>query len=100
MTTGSTALTGWSRAGGGLYLGYRGFPSGLLEVDLTHGYDEVPLDLLPVIADYARRVSDSRDPGLVSRTAGPFTESYRSLDGATLTLDPALARYAVPAGIA
>ena len=100
VTTGSTAVTGWTRLGGGLWLGYRGFPAGLLEVDLTHGYETMPADLLPVVADYARRVSDTRDPGLASRTVGPFTESYRDLGGATVTLSPALARYAVPGGVA
>ena len=101
VTSGSAAVTGWTRSIAGAYRLYGpGFPAGVLEVDLTHGYETMPADLLPVVADYARRVSDTRDPGLASRTVGPFTESYRDVGGATVTLSPALARYAVPGGVA
>lgn len=99
VTTGSDVVSGWTRSGGYLYRS-RGFPAGVLEVDLTHGYAFTPPDLLPVIADYARRVGDPRDPGVASRSVGQVSESYRT-DGATsTTVTPALARYAVPAGVA
>lgn len=96
VTTTSEVQTAWSRMTGGLYR-KSGWPAGVLEVDLTHGYTATPLDLLPVVVDYIRRASNPRDLSLASISRGPFAESYRDVGDAT---SPALARYAVPGGVA
>lgn len=102
VTNGSTVtVTDWSRQSGGLYR-RNGWPAGVLEVDLTHGYATLPADLKPILAARARQAVDPRDPSLSqkSTTRGPFTdsESYRT-DGATIT-DPTIARYAAYSGVA
>jgi hypothetical protein len=77
------------------------WPVGRIEVDLTHGYDSLPKDLLPVIASRARNAANPRDPSVASRTVGQVAESYRDAGGSsTATVDPVVARYAVPAGVA
>jgi hypothetical protein len=88
----------WTHLGSGLYR-RSGWPVGVLEVDLTHGYAEIPSDLLPVVAARASGVTNPRDPALVQRSVGQVQESYRQDGGAHLS-DPAVARYAVPAGVA
>lgn len=84
-------LTGWriKRDAAGVLIGY--WPCGVIEVDVTHGHAETPADLLPVIAAECR--THSRDRAVVSRSRGPFSESYR--DEAP-TVDPTLARYILP----
>jgi hypothetical protein len=42
-------------------------------VDMTHGHDECPADVLRVVAALAKRVPTA---GLKSKTAGPFSETY------------------------
>lgn len=84
----------WSKAG--ILAGW--FPCGFqsVEVDITHGYDECPPDLVPLIANACQRINT--DPTVASQGAGPFTVTYRALDGATQsTVDPGLARYVIPA---
>lgn len=98
VTDGTEVVTGWRRMTTGIYR-RAGWPIGTIEVDLSHGYAKTPLELLPVIA---RRVSQApREPGLASHsiTRGPFSESSSYRGGAS-GLDPVVARYAVPAGIA
>lgn len=91
-------LVGWRRTKGGLF--HRGWwPMGLLEIDMTHGFTETPQDLLPVIAEYARNVVNPRDPSLVLHTVGQVTQTYRNTE-ALNSLHPALARYAIPGGVA
>lgn len=51
-----------------------GWPCGVLEVDLTHGYTECPPDLLPALAEMAR----------LSRTAGELITV--SADGVSRTM--------------
>lgn len=100
VTTGSEVLTGWSRMSGGLYR-RTGWPAGVLEVDLTHGYDTTPLDLLPILAARTTSVMDPRDMSVASYSVnrGPFGESKTYREGAS-GMDPVIARYAVPAGVA
>lgn len=112
VTTGTPyVITGWTRVGAtlirtisGLAIGASdllrtaGWPAGTLEVDLVHGYDETPLDLLPVIA---RKMAAPPDPNVKSyqTTRGPFTEQkvYRdTLAG----VDPVIARYGLLPGVA
>lgn len=94
-------LLGWTRFGSALVRPWVGWPDAELEVDLRHGLDATPADLLPLIATRARS-SSGRDPSVqqVTTTRGPFTESttYRA-DGVG-QLDPAIARYALLPGLA
>lgn len=98
VTTGTpTVVTGWRRRPVGLYVPGWWF-DGLYEVDLSHGFDEVPAELLPVIA---RRVGGGSIAGNVSQrsqTSGPYSESvtYREVGRA----EPVVARYSVHTGIA
>ena len=83
----------WSKVG--VLAGY--FPWGFrsVEVDMTHGYDACPPDLLPLIANACQRIKV--DPTVASQGAGPFTVTFRDVDGATQTVvDPGLARYVLP----
>lgn len=96
VTSGSTVLTDWRRMSAGVYRS-TGWPIGTLEVDITHGYEATPKDLLPVIA--ARVTSPGAASHLAQRsvTRGPFSESETYRPGAT---DPVIARYAVLPGVA
>lgn len=103
VTTTPLVLTGWGRSSSGSLYRAFGWPSGVLEVDLEHGFDETPPELLPILASRARQASNPRDPSLAARSsaAGPFTESetYRT-DGGTTAVDPTIARYSVRVGLA
>lgn len=69
-----------------------GWPCGVLEFDIVHGYDICPPDLLPVIAAACRQIgSDTRS--VQQQSAGPFSVTFRAVDG---EIDPAVARYALP----
>lgn len=91
--------SGWTFTGGGLYLSSR-WTVGPVEVDIVHGYDETPIDLLPVIANRAQAMADSRDQAVQSMTqvSGPFTNTYRYGGSGTesMPLDSRVARYALP----
>jgi hypothetical protein len=102
VSTGSpVTLTDWTRIGLALYRGttYRwstGWPVGTLEVDVVHGYDTTPRDLLPVIV---ARVNSATTVGAVqqrSYTVGGISESETYRD----ETDPVLARYALISGVA
>ena len=82
----------WSRAGI-LYRGC-GWPCGFqsLEVDIVHGYDTCPPELLPAIANAAQ--ASGVNWNLKAKSIGPFSETYR--DSAGQIIDPAVARYALP----
>lgn len=49
------------------------WPWGLVTVTMTHGWENVPADLLPVIASRAR---SDRDPAVSTQTVGPFSTSF------------------------
>jgi len=69
-----------------------GWACGEFELDITHGYDSCPPDLLPAIAAACRALTaDSRT--VQSQNSGPFSVTYREPSG---DLDPAVARYALP----
>lgn len=69
-----------------------GWPCGVLEFDITHGYDTCPAELLPIIAAACRQIgADSRN--VQQQGAGPFSVTYREPSG---DIDPAVARYALP----
>lgn len=95
----STSLTTYRPLVGGLWR-RNGWPVGTIEVDLTHGYASVPLDLVPVIVARVKNTT-VRDPAVSqhSVSAGPFGESttYRSTGPA---VDPTVLRYTVLDGVA
>jgi hypothetical protein len=97
--------SGWTLAhGGSLYL-YSGWTAGPVEVDLTHGYEETPLDLLPVIVNRAASAADPRDPSIqaITTVAGPFTNTERYGSGSSssgYSVDPRIAKYALLDGVA
>lgn len=72
-----------------------------LSVDLTHGYDEWPIELAGIINAGAQRITDN-PAGLKQQTVGPFSEQYgdRSSAGVGSWFDAAdaavLARYRLP----
>jgi hypothetical protein len=92
-------LTGFTLRSGGLWRS-QGWPCGMIEVDLTHGFETCPLDLLPVIAARASGAISSRDPLLagMSWTTGQRSgsETYRDPGSASMTVvDPVVARYSI-----
>jgi hypothetical protein len=97
LTNAGAVLTGWTRSTRLLWRYC--WPVGQVEVDVVHGYSVTPGDLLAVVAARALIASNPRDPFLASRTVGQVAETYRTnLGGASV--DPVVARYAVPAGVA
>ena len=90
---GSNTLTGWTLNPGGTLYRSIGWPVGVLQVDLTHGYDRCPPDLLPVIALAAQQ----RDPSVSSTRVGEVAVTYR--DGSP-SLRLAVDAYAAWSGIA
>jgi hypothetical protein len=55
-------LSGWRNNAAGVLQRTAGFPAGLavIEVDLTHGYDECPPELLPVVAERCQAAGVNR----------------------------------------
>lgn len=111
MSNGGALVTGWQQVsselwrwpyGYGYGYGYGGYyygwPVGIVEVDVTHGYDATPVDLLPVVAARALLMSNPRDPALTERLVGQVAEKYAST-GAARPADPVVSRYALPSGI-
>lgn len=68
-----------------------GWPCGVLEVDLTHGYDECPTDLLPAIAELARMARSTNELITVSADGVSRTASGNSSPGTST----AIARYTI-----
>lgn len=69
-----------------------------VEVDMTHGYEQCPADLLPVIAQYA--LGARRDYSVQSVRVDDSSVSYATAGtetlNATLAGNAALARYTLP----
>ena len=90
-------ITGFRWAKAGILALYCGWPCGFqsVEVDLTHGYDTVPVELL---ASLAAACAVGSLTGVASRSIGPFSESYSSSSGSAsfFSSDPAASRYALP----
>lgn len=80
------ALSGWRWSQGGMLSLESGFPAGFraIEVDLVHGFELCPADLLPVIADRTKRRVMQESLGSRSITFG--------VDG-DRTIDQTLASY-------
>lgn len=51
-----------------------------IEVALSHGYDEWPIELAGIIASVAQRLTDNPS-GLTQQTVGPFAEQYGDAGG-------------------
>lgn len=81
-----------------------GWPVGTLEVDLTHGYEECPPELLGLVASYVSTAQSSAQASTVSRiTVGAVSTDFRDPSGggaSGLLSDPVLDRYTIPAGLA
>lgn len=73
------------------------WPVGVVQVTMTHGYAQIPADLLPLVASRVRAVHSSRDPGLASMTTGPYSWSYFRGGGVSAELPR---RYIVRVGLA
>lgn len=68
-----------------------------IEIDLTHGFDEAPADLLGVLVDAAARAVNSTLGGAGAEVIGPF--SFSATEGSTALFGHELAvldRYALP----
>jgi hypothetical protein len=82
-----------------------GWPVGTLSVDLTHGYDECPPELLGLVAGYVSTATSAAQASTVSRiTVGSVSTDFRDPSGgggaSGLLSDPVLDRYTIPAGLA
>lgn len=90
-------VTGWTTANtlrfrAGCLLNRTGWPSGDLEVDVVHGYDACPADLVPVAAAVARQTK--KDTNLSRRDVGGVSLSF--IDGLGSTAQAAIDRYTIP----
>lgn len=73
-----------------------------VDVTYTHGYTEIPADVVGIVCDMAAAALDapSEEGGLQSETLGPYT--YTRFSGVRLTqsMRDALANYMAPVGTA
>lgn len=87
-------VTGWKSRENGIVRGcWRA--EHLYEVDLTHGYDEFPSELLSIVG---RLDAEQLDRVPTSITRGPFSESYGTadLESQPLTTRVIIGRYRLP----
>lgn len=89
-----TPITGWKLTAHATLVGPR-WPTGpaAVEVDIEHGYDTIPPDLLPSLAS-AMQVT-RRSLGAVMESAQPFMVQYAAPEQvrSALAADPALTHY-------
>jgi len=73
-----TVVPTWSLTGAteAILTGCYWNPGEIYEVDVTHGYETLPADLLPELA--AMCSSILRDPTVASESAGPFSVTLRN----------------------
>lgn len=71
------ARTGWRLAGSGMLWHPLGWDYGVsgVEVDMVHGFDDCPLDLIPVVAARCQRASVDATVTQRSETVGARTSS-------------------------
>jgi hypothetical protein len=67
--------------------------SSIVELDIVHGYDTCPPELLALAATLCRSIT--RDQSIRQRAAGPFSVTYDS-SANELVANPLLARYTIP----
>lgn len=82
-------LTGWRKSQRGMLSRARGWPRGFeaIEVDVVHGYDSCPPELLPVIAERTSR-------RVMQESLGSRSVSYSAEGDAPLAAT--LARFKIP----
>jgi hypothetical protein len=75
---------------------YRGsaWPIGPVELDIVHGYEDCPAELLALAAALCR--SSGRDQTIQQQAAGPFSVTFSQIAQSELEASPALARYTIP----
>lgn len=73
--------------------------SGVVEVDVTHGYETVPPDLLPVIASRAASYRTDRTVSRRQQVMGPYQENVTYRDGGDSS-ESAVLRYSIAAVVA
>lgn len=87
-------IVGWRKSPVGMLFRAYGWPSGLaaVEVDLVHGYDTCPADLVPEVVRAAQEIGRSRN--VRQESAGGMSVAY----GADMLggVSPVLARYRIP----
>jgi hypothetical protein len=99
-------LTDWTILAGGLFRRWSWWQIGTYEVDLTHGYDSAPLDLLPVIVQRIQTQPVAANVTEHSVAVGTARELFKYRLGGDRgtqgggTVDPVIAKYAVSAGFA
>ena len=76
--TAPVTLTGWRKAGPGMLTRDFGWPCGYeaIEVDLVHGYEETPAELLPAVAFYCQ--TQRLDQNVSSESLLSWSKTTRS----------------------
>jgi hypothetical protein len=89
-------LTGYRLAGGSVLYRDSGWPDGfaVLEVDMVHGFDTVPADLLPIVA--ARCKQASMDSTVTQESLGGRSVSFNVGRLASEVEGGPLSRYRLP----
>lgn len=70
------------------------WPMSVVELDIVHGLDECPPELLALAASLCQSIS--RDRSITQQTEGPFSVAYSAASQAELEASPLLARYRIP----
>lgn len=91
--------TDWVVQPEGVLYRHVGWPAGVYEVTLTHGFDSVPVELLPVLAGRAAGAVRLRDPAVSATSVGQVQVSFFRGDAATGP-DSVVGRYSVRVGVA
>lgn len=97
------ARTGWRIAGSGMLHHPDGWPYGPagVEVDLSHGYDAFPTDLIPILAARSQRLNVTDSVSQQSETAGARTISQSFFNPATTIAGADVPRkYVLPSRLA
>lgn len=104
---GVPVTSGYSTTPGGMLYAasWRGWEWGTYEVDVTHGYPECPPELVGLVASLAGSMATAQSSDVSRVTVGAVSTEYRDTStggspAATILGDEALARYALPAGLA
>jgi len=91
------AITGWRKSRSGMVSG-PWFPYGdeTVELDITHGFEEVPPALLMLVAELAQL--GGRQTGVRQETAGGESVSYSVGEAITPQTQAILSRFSLPDG--
>lgn len=102
---GAVAYTGFTLTPSASLYRPGGWPVGRLEVDLTHGFDECPAELIGLVASLTSSMSTAQSSDIARVTVGAVSTEYRDTTAggspvSVLLSDSALAPYIVPEGLA